>query len=899
MLRFEARASRRWGSWEPDLRQRVYLEEDHPVSESYTFGAFELRVDRYELLREGRPIRMEPKPLEVLAELLRHAGELVTKTELMDTVWAGRVVTESVITRCINRLRLALEDESQTLIRTVHGHGYRFMGKVLPVAAPATTASEVLTTLRAGDTPPLRPNWRLSRALDDRGAVWLAAHERTQELRVFKFALEARQIGSLRREITLHRVLQKGLGDRGDIARLLDFNLEIPPYFLELEYCREGNLAEWGAGAGGLGAVPIGSRLELMSQAAEALAAAHSLGVLHRDIKPSNLLVWTDADGKRRIRWADFGSGWLLEPERLAALGITHLGATRSVAEGPTTLQGTLNYLAPEILRGESPTVRSDLYAFGVMLYQVLVGDLRTPLTVGWEANVGDELLRSDIAACAHDNPALRLGSANELATRLRSLEARRLKQAAERRREQQAAILQRKLDRARARRPWLTAAALVLIAGTAASLWAFHRAVRAEHLAQTQARIARAVIGFLDHDVLADASPFSVNDDGGAPETVRQAVDRAAAGLRGRFRGEPQVAASIRAVIGQVYVEDGDYQAAQRQFRQAIQLATRPSGPVGERLVQAEYGLAFTLTVQQKFAEARLWLDRANRQLAGWERISPVTAERRDVINGNYYFARQQFRAAAPWFERSLADARHAQQQDVSQIVIRETSHAWCDSALRRFAEAQRLYSDALATVRKAEKDGGTLTGTVEERYGIGLFLAGHDAAAKAMLQTAYAQLKRTIGRDGLTAEALTYLGWLELREGHAAEAVTMLRTAYRDEVASAGAAHRMTLRALACLGLAEIASGAPEPGRAHLSAAVAGYWRALGPAAAETQLFTLLLLEQGDGPGRSAALDAQRLEALSARRIGQAAPWQHWRMQLAALKSRLGQRNRPASRS
>ena len=217
----------------------------------------------------------------------------------------------------------------------------------------------------------------------------------------------------------------------------------------------------------------------------------------------------------------------------------------------------------------------------------------------------------------------------------------------------------------------------------------------------------------------------------------------------------------------------------------------------------------------------------------------------------------------------------------------------------MRQFDEAQSLYSAALATVRKAEKDGGILTGTVEERYGIGLFLAGDDAAAKAMLQTAYAQLERTIGNDGLTAEALTYLGWLELREGHAAEAVTMLRKAYRDEVASAGVTHRMTLRALACLGLAEMASGAREAGRAHLSAAVAGYWRALGPAAAETQLFTLLLLEQGYGPDTSAAVDAQRLEALSARRIGQAAPWEHWRMQLAALKSRLGRRNPPASRS
>ena len=870
------------------------------MSENYKFGSFELRVDRYELLRAGNPIRMEPKPLEVLAELLRHAGELVTKAELMETVWAERVVTESVITRCINRLRAALEDESQTLIHTVHGHGYRFMGEVQVARETDTppTAAE-FTRLRPNDSPPMRANWRLVRALDERGAVWLATHDKTHEQRVFKFALEPRQIRALRREITIHRLLQRGLGNRDDIARLLDFNLEVLPYFIEIEYCREGNLTDWSAGAGGLGAIATGTRLDLMIQAAESLAAAHSLGVLHRDIKPSNLLIWTDGDGRPRIRWADFGSGHLLEPERLAALGITQLGATRTVSTGVTTLQGTLNYLAPEVLRGESPTVRSDLYAFGVMLYQVLVGDLRKPLTVGWEENVGDELLRSDIAACAHDSPAARLGSADELATRLRTLEVRRLRLGAERQREREAAILKQRLDRGRARRPWLAAAALALIAGIGVSLWAFHRAVASEHMAHTQAQIAGAVIDFMDHDVLADASPFSVNDNGGAPETVRQAVDRAAAALNGRFVHQPRVAASIRAVIGQVYVEDGDYGAAERQFRQAVLLADQTPGPTDERVIQAEYGLAFTLTVRQEFAEARTWLERANRQLAELGRISALAAQQRDVINGNYYFARQEFRAATPWFERSLASALRASPRDVSQIVIRETSLAWCYSAMRRFNEAASLYAAALTAVRKAEKNGGTLTGTVEERYGIGLFLAGHDARAAAMLHSAYAQLERTIGDDGLTAEALTYLGWLELREGHPAQAVGILRKAYKDEVASAGPTHRMTLRALACLGLAEMASGAEESGQAHLSAAVSGYWRALGPDAAETQLFTLLLLERSGGASKPSTLALRRLAALRARRIAQAAPWEHWRTRLAVLEVRLAHTNPSTSRS
>jgi eukaryotic-like serine/threonine-protein kinase len=875
-----------------DGEQATPAQKEKTLSEVYRFGPFELQVDRHELLREGIPLRIEPKPLEVLAELVRHAGELVTKAELMESVWADRVVTESVIARCINKLRAALDDESQTLICTVHGYGYRFAGKVVCVPDESATAADgaAVAPPRAGDTPPLRPNWRLSQLLDERGAVWLAIHEKTGEKRVFKYGLEPHRVRSLRREISIHRLLQRGLGERGDIARLLDFNLQLLPYFLELEYCPQGNLSDWCASQGGVDRVALDIRLELMAQAAGALAAAHALGVLHMDIKPSNLLVWTGGDGRPRIRWSDFGSGRLLEPWRLSELGITHLGSTRTATSEVIALQGTLNYLAPELLRGETPTIRSDLYALGVVLYQIVAGDLRKPLAVGWEENVTDELLRSDIAASAHDNPGLRLASADELADRLRCLGERRLKLAEERRRQQESALLRQRLDRARARRPWLAAATLTLVAGTCVSLWEFLQAVRSRDEARAQAGIADAVVNFLDQDILSAGSPFSVSSNGGGRLSVREAVDRAAENLSGRFPHQPEVEASIRATIGQVYVEDGDYPAAEKQVRAAVQLARGTPGGVDERILRAEYGLVFTLSVEQKFSEAHELLEEANRELARRHEMSSVTALRRDVINGNYYFALQDYSAAAPWFEHALTEALQTNPTDVSQIAIRQTSLAWCYTATRRFDDAWRLYKQALTAVRSAEKDGGTLTGTVEERYGIGLFLAGHETDARAMLQSAHEQLKRAIGDDGLTAEALTYLGWLELREGHAAQAVPTLREAYRQEVASAGARHRMSLRALACLGLAEIASGQPDAGLADLGAAVTRYERELGAAAAETQLFAFLLLEHDVASGHVPDDAAQRIHDLTADRLTQAAPWEDWRPRLALLESRIG---------
>jgi eukaryotic-like serine/threonine-protein kinase len=857
----------------------------------YRFGPFQLDADCHELLREGTALRVEPKPLEVLAELVRHAGELVTKAELMDSVWADRVVTESVIARCINKLRVVLDDASQSLIVTVHGYGYRFTGKVTCSQDESAAAADTpaIAPPAAGDAPPMRPNWRLTRALDDRDTVWLAAHEKTGEQRVFKYGLEPHKVRALRREIAIHRLLQKGLGERSDIARLLDFNLQTLPYFLELEYCPQGNLSDWCASQGGVAQVPLEVRIDLMAQAAETLAAAHALGVLHMDIKPSNLLVWGSADGRPRIRWSDFGSGHLLQPARLSELGITQLGSTHTVTSEVVALQGTLNYLAPELLRGEPPTIRSDLYALGVMLYQLVSGDLRKPMAAGWEENVGNELLRSDIAASAHDNPALRLNSADELAKRLRSLAERRLKLAEDRHREEEAALLQRRLDRARARRPWLVGAAIALLAGTGVSLWQYWQAARSGDEARSQAEIADAVVTFLNQEILLAGSPFSVSGEAGARVTVREAVDRAARELDGRFPDQPEVEASIRATIGQVYVEDGDYPAAEREMRKAVRLARTTPGGVDERILRAAYGLVFALTVQQKFGEARALLDETNRDLARRRSVSLATAQRRDVINGNYHFALQDYRSATPWFEKALAEAQQMIPVDVSQLAIRQTSLAWCYAATGRFEAARPLFEAALAAVKAAEKEAGTLTGTVEERYGIGLFLAGYRSEAGAMLQSAHVHLKQAIGDDGLTAEALTYLGWLELLEGRAARAVQILREAYRQEVASAGAEHRMTLRALALLGLSEISSGREADGLANLSAAVSGYERALGVAAAETHLFTFLLLEHRAAHDPVPADTADRLRALSPDRIAEAAPREDWRPRVAQLESRI----------
>ena len=98
----------------------------------YAFGDFELDEERYELRRTGAPIRLEPKPFRVLAYLIQHRDRVVTRDELREQFWPGEFVTDSALAHCVVKARQAADDGgvTQRVIKTVHGHGYRFIAAV-------------------------------------------------------------------------------------------------------------------------------------------------------------------------------------------------------------------------------------------------------------------------------------------------------------------------------------------------------------------------------------------------------------------------------------------------------------------------------------------------------------------------------------------------------------------------------------------------------------------------------------------------------------------------------------------------------------------------------------------------------------------------------------------------
>ena len=103
-----------------------------PDNELFEFGSFRLDPAERLLLRDGRPVPLEPKVFETLLVLIRRGGRLVEKEELMQTVWPDCFVEESNLTRNISVLRKTLNrtDGAPQYIETVPKRGYRFVGEV-------------------------------------------------------------------------------------------------------------------------------------------------------------------------------------------------------------------------------------------------------------------------------------------------------------------------------------------------------------------------------------------------------------------------------------------------------------------------------------------------------------------------------------------------------------------------------------------------------------------------------------------------------------------------------------------------------------------------------------------------------------------------------------------------
>jgi serine/threonine protein kinase len=165
-------------------------------------------------------------------------------------------------------------------------------------------------------------------------------------------------------------------------------------------------------------------------QIASAVAHAHDRGVIHGDLKSSNVMIGPDG----HVTLLDFG----LAVRRNADAGGWELDSTR-LSQTSGGAAGTVPYMAPEIIRGQPPSVQSDIWALGILLFEMLVG--RRPFVGNTPYEMASNILtnqrtrmesvvqgpiREVIDRCLSVDPAGRYGSADELAAAFRLLRRRR-----------------------------------------------------------------------------------------------------------------------------------------------------------------------------------------------------------------------------------------------------------------------------------------------------------------------------------------------------------------------------------------------------------------------------------------------------------------------------------------
>jgi serine/threonine protein kinase/Tfp pilus assembly protein PilF len=567
-------------------------------------------------------------------------------------------------------------------------------------------------------------------------------------------------------------------------------------HFFAMELVRGSTLDVFLRRQGPLDDREIRRRLSLVADIAEAVHYAHQRGVIHRDLKPSNVIV-TEAgtapgpgSGPGAIRPGvkilDFGVARITD-EDVRATRVTEIGVVR----------GTLSYMSPEQASGrpDAIDVRTDIYALGVVLYEMLTGALphdlskaslaqavrileearSIPLRQAWKGSARlDEDIETIVSKALEKDPKDRYASAAALAEDLRRwLDSKPILA-----RPPSTMYQLRKFVR---RNPLPTAFAatlLVLVLGFAGAMgWQAQRVAAERDRAQEAAAKAEAINRFLQ-ETLQTANP---DVSGSRQVTILQALDQSLGRIEKTFQAQPVVEGDVRETLGETYTTLGEYERAEALLRRALELRLAQLGPLHSDTGTTYGALSRLYHLNARYDEA---IESAGKGIAA-ERAAPGPphirlAERLNDLGYAYYFAGKPDEAEKPVRE-ALAIGR-----------------AWPEGPTYPLGESLLLMGNILASQGKMEEGakflnealdvvikvlGPTTTQADNARNALSMVLMqqkDYDGAEKLLLEV-LENSKQTLGeKHPQVAVMLENLGNVYFRAGRLDKTIEMLdRTA------------------------------------------------------------------------------------------------------------------------
>jgi serine/threonine protein kinase len=390
---------------------RVGPSSSFPSTGRVRFGEFELDVRTGELARLNaggeealRPaVLLREQPFRVLRLLIERQGDIVSREEIRKRLWPGDTIVD--FDRSINAamaiLRRALADspDNPKYIETLARRGYRLR---IPVewqqgSAEAPRQKQVREPAATAPAPaPAEPRSLVGkkilgfRVLEILGAGGMGLVYKAEDLKLgrsvaLKFLPEelAGDPSALRR---FEREAQTASAlNHPNICTIHGIEEYEGSSFIVMELLEGETLSRRLDRLRGM-PIDLPTLLTIAVQVCEGLRAAHAKGIIHRDIKPANIFL--TAEGTVKI--LDFGLAKLVEPEvRADSLpetdgihppGESEPGGASASATSPQdstfigTVLGTLGYMSPEQVRREKLDARSDLFSFGVVLYEMATG---------------------------------------------------------------------------------------------------------------------------------------------------------------------------------------------------------------------------------------------------------------------------------------------------------------------------------------------------------------------------------------------------------------------------------------------------------------------------------------------------------------------------------------------